>query len=96
MLTHTRVHTTIYVFTWIWIQIHPLSLRKYFFLFLSPLNFREASSLLCSSAPENNPMVALQYFPCVTQLLGGSGESYQLPLINRVGMLDIHLPEQRR
>lgn len=77
-------------------HIHPLSIRADFFFFLSSLKIREAASLLYNSAPENNSMVALQYFPHVTQPLGGSRESYQLPLINRVGMLDIHLPEQGR
>lgn len=93
MLTHTHAHTNIHIFTWVWMQIHPLSIRPDFFFFLSSLKFTEAASLLYNNAPENNPMVALQYFPCVTQPLGGSGESYQLLLINRVGMLDIHLPE---
>lgn len=70
------------------------SIGTYLFFFLSALKFREAPSFLFTSVPEKILKVALQYFPHVSQPLAGSRESYHhLPLINRVGTLDIHLPE---
>lgn len=68
------------------------ALRAHFFFILPSLGFREAAPLLYSSAPG----AALRHFPGVTQPLGGSREGHQLPLINRVGMPDVHLPEQGR
>lgn len=68
------------------------SLRTDFYFSLLSLRSGGAAPLLHSRAPGR----ALQNFPGVTQPLGGSREGHQLPLINRVGMPDVHLPEQGR
>lgn len=87
-----HIHTYIYLHEYKY-KFIPF-IGTYLFSFLSALKFREAPSLLSTSAPEQILTAALQYFPRVSPPLGGSRESYHhLPLINRVGTLDIHLPE---
>lgn len=87
-----HIHTYIYLHEYKY-RFIPF-IGTYLFSFLSALKCREAPSFLSTSAPEQILTAALQYFPRVSPPLGGSRESYHhLPLINRVGTLDIHLPE---
>lgn len=92
MLTHTQ--KIVYLHGYGHKFISPSTHRFLFPSCLSEIWGSRSSAV--QQCTRNSPVEALQYFPGVTQPLGGSREGYQLPLINRVGMPDVHLPEQGR